>query len=106
MNETHFVCLILFEKIFCGTADKEEEEAEVGLAEQVPVEVMMKILSHLSPRDLSRCAQVSQRWNQLAMDPSLWRAIHPVQWAQGEWGGGVGHALCVEGHLPRAVGTR
>lgn len=76
------------------TADKneveeEEEEAEgeevaVSLAEQVPTEVMLKILSYLSPRDLSRCAQVSQQWNQLAMDPSLWQALWPVQWAAGE----------------------
>ena len=75
------------------TADKEEveeeeeeewEEVAANLAEQVPTEVMLKILSYLSPRDLSRCAQVSQHWNQLAMDPSLWQAMRPVQWVAGE----------------------
>ncbi|KAK7102063.1 F-box/LRR-repeat protein 5-like [Littorina saxatilis] len=69
----------------CDSDKEEEHEEEASPADQLPTEVMMKILSHLSPRDLARCAQVSQRWNQLALDPFLWPAIHPVQWAAGDW---------------------
>ena len=68
------------------TADKEEgeEEAETSPMEQLPAEVMIKVMSYLSPKDLCRCAQVSQHWNQVALDPCLWPGIYPVQWAAGK----------------------
>ncbi|XP_076448172.1 F-box/LRR-repeat protein 5-like [Babylonia areolata] len=65
--------------------EEEEEEGESSPLERLPTELTMKILSHLSPRDLCRCAQVSQQLNRAAMDPSLWRTVLPVQWAAGNW---------------------
>ncbi|KAL8575501.1 hypothetical protein ACOMHN_013052 [Nucella lapillus] len=68
-------------------SDKEEEDAdtETSPLQELPTEVALKILSYLSPRELCHCAQVSQHMNRVAMDPSLWRAVLPVQWAAGDW---------------------
>ncbi|XP_022080969.1 F-box/LRR-repeat protein 5-like [Acanthaster planci] len=51
----------------------------------LPSEVLVHIFSYLSPKDLCRCAQVNSQWNQLAMDGMLWKSLHPVRWAQGDW---------------------
>ena len=40
-------------------------------------------MSHLNPRDLCRSAQVCKQWSEVTMDPSLWRNLHPVEWARG-----------------------
>ena len=84
VTEFFFFTLLLTAYKDMVVEEEEEKEVEVSPVEQLPTEVMLKILSYLSPRDLSRCAQVSQHWNQLAMDPTLWPAIHPVQWAAGK----------------------
>jgi hypothetical protein len=54
----------------------------VGI-ENLPDEVMLKVFSHLNPQALCRSAQVSHRWNSLAMDGSLWTQLYPVSWAKG-----------------------
>lgn len=54
----------------------------VGI-ENLPDEVMLKVFSHLNPQELCRSAQVSRRWNSLAMDGSLWMELYPVSWAKG-----------------------
>ena len=53
--------------------------------EILPTEVMMKIFLYLNPRELCRSAQVSKRWNALAMDGSNWKVIRPVQWFRGRY---------------------
>ena len=42
-----------------------------------------QIFGHLSITELCRAAQVSTRWNQLAMDGQFWTGIYPVKWAKG-----------------------
>ena len=49
----------------------------------LPPEIALRILSHLSPQDLCRGAQVCQQWSDLCMDPQLWPSLLPVQWATG-----------------------
>lgn len=53
--------------------------------ENLPDEILLKVFCHLNPLQLSRCAQVSRRWNNLAMDGSLWTQLYPVSWAKGDW---------------------
>ncbi|CAC5415804.1 FBXL5 [Mytilus coruscus] len=53
--------------------------------DKVPDEVAIQIFSYLNPQDLGRCAQVSHRWNRLALDTSLWRNFLPIQWSKGIW---------------------
>ena len=53
--------------------------------EILPTEVMMKIFLYLNPKELCRSAQVSKRWNALAMDGSNWKVIRPVQWFRGQY---------------------
>ncbi|XP_072025720.1 LOW QUALITY PROTEIN: F-box/LRR-repeat protein 5-like [Amphiura filiformis] len=67
--------------------DKEEEEDEDDTAKilSLPTEITLEIFSYLGPRDLLRSAQVCSSWSGLARDPSLWKTLHPVQWAQGDW---------------------
>lgn len=50
----------------------------------LPPEIILKIFSHLNPRDLCRAAQVCKDWNRFCLDPALWPRILPVQWARGE----------------------
>ena len=53
------------------------------VVDKVPDEVAIQIFSYLNPQDLGRCAQVSHRWNRLALDTSLWRNFLPIQWSKG-----------------------
>ncbi|XP_071136897.1 F-box/LRR-repeat protein 5-like [Mytilus edulis] len=55
------------------------------VVDKVPDEVAIQIFSYLNPQDLGRCAQVSHRWNRLALDTSLWRNFLPIQWSKGVW---------------------
>ena len=42
----------------------------------LPDEILLKILSHLGPEDLCRViAKVSERWNVLAKDIVLWKSL-------------------------------
>ena len=51
--------------------------------DDLPFELQLQVFAKLSPRDLCHCAQVSHRWSALAMEPSLWKVIRPVQWSKG-----------------------
>lgn len=51
--------------------------------DQLPSEMVVQVFSYLGPRDLTRCARVSKRWNVLAYSPELWRSVYPVNWARG-----------------------
>ncbi|KAH6931986.1 hypothetical protein HPB50_002420 [Hyalomma asiaticum] len=43
--------------------------------DDLPVELALKVLSYLPQRCLPTIAQVSERWNTLAYDPSLWKEV-------------------------------
>ncbi|XP_021343919.1 F-box/LRR-repeat protein 5-like [Mizuhopecten yessoensis] len=77
------------DELMCDEVQEKEEleksEKEYKGIDTLPEELMLKIFSHLNPRELSHCAQVSQRWNELATDGSLWKTILPVQWSIGQW---------------------
>ncbi|XP_052780800.1 F-box/LRR-repeat protein 5-like [Mya arenaria] len=51
----------------------------------LPDEALLQVFSHLDVQGLARCAQVSHRWNQIAMDGSLWTQLYPVSWSRGDW---------------------
>ncbi|XP_069101137.1 F-box/LRR-repeat protein 5-like [Argopecten irradians] len=82
LKEAELMCDDIQEK---EELEKSEKEVEYRGIDTLPQELMLKIFSHLDPRQLCSCAQVSQRWNELATDGSLWTTILPVQWAMGQW---------------------
>jgi F-box/leucine-rich repeat protein 5 len=47
---------------------------------KLPTELLLKIFSYLSPRDLCRCAQVCRQWSEVSWDGLLWQQLHPVRW--------------------------
>ncbi|XP_046580695.1 F-box/LRR-repeat protein 5-like [Haliotis rubra] len=68
------------------SSDEETDAcAPVASCQSLPDEILLCVMSLLSPQDLARCAQVCQRWNKMALDSSLWSHLYPMQWAQGEW---------------------
>ena len=76
----YYLCMI------CSGESSDEETEVVSQRSgfnDLPYEVQLNVVSYLSPRDLARCAQVSQGWNLLALDGSLWFDLHPVSWAKG-----------------------
>lgn len=60
-----------------------ESRREPRGVELLPDEVMLNIFSYLNPKELCSIAQVSKRWNAIAMDGSNWKIIRPVQWFRG-----------------------
>ncbi|CAH1263615.1 FBXO11 [Branchiostoma lanceolatum] len=46
------------------------------LQEEVPDEVLLKIMSYLKEKDLCRAAQVCKRWNTLTNDPTIWKNLY------------------------------
>ena len=50
---------------------------------QLPPEVLLSILSYLSPSQLLSLSHLHSKLNALAFDGSLWQHLHPVRWAQG-----------------------
>jgi hypothetical protein len=62
---------------------KDNQTTDRIVIDRVPDEVTIKIFTYLNPQELGRCAQVSQHWNRLALDGSLWRNFLPVQWSKG-----------------------
>ncbi|XP_029110507.1 F-box/LRR-repeat protein 5 isoform X2 [Scleropages formosus] len=62
--------------------EKSSEEAHIS---GLPPEVLLKLFHYLSPEDLSRCAQVCSSWSRLTKTGSLWRHLHPVRWARGDY---------------------
>lgn len=70
--------------------DKLEEKSTEAVPpdktiQDLPNELLLKVMSYMGPRDLGMCQQVCRDWSVVAKDPSLWRELHPVKWAQGEW---------------------
>ncbi|TRY59367.1 hypothetical protein DNTS_013988, partial [Danionella cerebrum] len=59
-----------------------------GVFRSLPVELLLRIFSCLSPLDLSRCAQVCSVWSQVVKSGSLWRHLYPVHWARGDYRSG------------------
>ena len=45
----------------------------------------MKILGHLSPRDLCSIAQVNRTLAKASSDGLLWQHLHPIRWFHGHW---------------------
>ena len=45
----------------------------------------MKILGHLSPRDLCSIAQVNHTLAKASSDGLLWQHLHPIRWFHGHW---------------------
>ncbi|XP_060082201.1 F-box/LRR-repeat protein 5-like [Ylistrum balloti] len=82
LEEEELICDEFHEK---EEWEKSEKEVEYKGIDTLPEELMLKVFSHLDPRQLCRCAQVSQRWNALSIDGSLWKTILPVQWSMGQW---------------------
>ncbi|XP_064632437.1 F-box/LRR-repeat protein 5-like [Lineus longissimus] len=66
------------------SSEKEEVQEKTSVLD-LPPEITMNIFSHLSPKDLCRCAQVCSAWSEVAMDGKLWQEVSPVRWAQGDW---------------------
>ena len=50
-------------------------EEAVNPLQQLPDEVMLHILSHLSLRERLRASRVCKKWHQLAFDQDLWRRV-------------------------------
>ena len=86
---------------------------------QLPPEVLLSILSYLSPSELLSLSHLHSKLNALAFDGSLWQHLHPVRWAQGHkefyqplvvWGeegdgggGGGGGGACQDAILENDV---
>jgi F-box/leucine-rich repeat protein 5 len=51
----------------------------------LPPEILLRIFSFLSPKDLCRMSQTHSFFTQLCYDETLWRSIHPIHWANGHW---------------------
>lgn len=51
----------------------------------LPTEILLHILSYLSPRDLLRMLPLHSTLYHLTRDGSLWQHVHPVRWARGHW---------------------
>ncbi|CAH1265141.1 FBXL5 [Branchiostoma lanceolatum] len=64
---------------------QQQEEEEVSPIQALPSEILLRVMSYLSPRDLCRSAQVCRSWSDLARDGQLWQVMHPARWAQGDW---------------------
>ena len=45
------------------------------MMEPLPDEVLLKILHHLSPEDLILASQVSETWNRVARDSTMWKQV-------------------------------
>ncbi|XP_077983093.1 F-box/LRR-repeat protein 5-like [Glandiceps talaboti] len=78
-------------KYLTDTAEKptEDDFEEDSKFWQLPPEIVIKIFSHLGPKDLCRCAQVCTNWSKFAFSGVLWQILHLSRWAQGIWQFGV-----------------
>lgn len=53
-------------------------KASVDPIDFFPEEIALEIFSHIDTlSSLGRCCLVSKKWQQIANDISLWKAIHP-----------------------------
>ncbi len=51
----------------------------------LPPEVLLHILSYLSPQELISLVPLHSMLYHLMRDPSLWLHLHPVRWNAGHW---------------------
>lgn len=65
--------------------EEKEEEPQTPSLLTLPPELLLQVLSYLSPRDLLRLAPLHSALCRLTQDPSLWQHLHPVRWAVGHW---------------------
>ena len=43
--------------------------------DELPDELMIKILSFMEPNDLINCSRISKQWNELSNDLQLWKNL-------------------------------
>ena len=59
----------------CYSCEQNYEKVMSGSMETLPNEVMLNIFTHLTVKDLGRCAQVSKNFCAIAYDKSLWTKV-------------------------------
>ncbi|XP_003387849.2 PREDICTED: F-box/LRR-repeat protein 2-like [Amphimedon queenslandica] len=52
-----------------------ESETDEPLIESLPLDILLKVFSFLDVISLCRCAQVSKKWHELALDGSNWQHV-------------------------------
>ncbi|KAK6493821.1 F-box/LRR-repeat protein 5-like [Huso huso] len=77
-------------KVFKYSADEKVDEGfekDTGSVHvsHLPPEVILKVFRYLSPVELCRCSQVCTDWSELTKTGSLWKHLHPVHWARGDY---------------------
>ncbi|MGH0154482.1 UNVERIFIED_CONTAM: hypothetical protein FKN15_054017 [Acipenser sinensis] len=77
-------------KAFKYSADEKvdegfEKDTKSVYISHLPPEVILKVFRYLSPVELCRCSQVCTDWSVLAKTGSLWKHLHPVRWARGDY---------------------
>ncbi|XP_039607447.1 F-box/LRR-repeat protein 5 [Polypterus senegalus] len=73
----------------------EKRKRPAGIS-SLPPETLLKIFSYLNPDDLCQCSQVCTDWSVIAKTGSLWRHLHPVRWARGDFYSGPPGELDLE----------
>lgn len=80
-------CFIDGESFCAGFADNERDKElpkkETLSGSQLPQHVLNLIFRALLLPDLARCAMTCRSWNAAAYEPSLWKHLYPVHWAEG-----------------------
>ena len=51
----------------------------------LPHEVLVKVLSSLSPKDLCSLSQCCRSLSRAAKDGALWQHVHPIRWFNSYW---------------------
>lgn len=64
------------------TTASETKIQNLSLVHLVPSEILARIFTFLTIRDLCRVAQVCRRWNAIALDAQLWCTVAPLVWIQ------------------------
>ncbi|MBN3276089.1 FBXL5 protein, partial [Polyodon spathula] len=77
-------------KVFKYSADEKvdegfEKDTQSVHVSHLPPEVILKVFRYLSPVELCRCSQVCTDWSELTKTGSLWKHLHPVHWARGDY---------------------
>ena len=69
--------------------DERDEEGQAVVSPpsllSLPPEVILQILSYLSPQELLSLVPLHSMLYHLTRDPSLWLHLHPVRWNAGHW---------------------
>ncbi|KAF2403576.1 F-box/LRR repeat-containing protein 2 [Trichodelitschia bisporula] len=56
-------------------ARAKEKKKNVKFWEDMPFEIRLQILDHLTPQELVRCSAVSKKWHAMCFDGQLWQTI-------------------------------